>query len=251
MKRYACTILGLILAAGLGTAADNAPLQTQRDKMSYALGMDIGRNITNQQIQINPDILAAGIKAVVTGAKPQLSENEVKEAMDAFRNEMMAKRQERLKQQAERTKAQGETNKKEGEAWLAENKTKEGVVTTPSGLQYKPYTTGTGRKPSATDTVVTHYRGTLINGQEFDSSYRKSEPVTFRVDQVIKGWQEALQLMPVGSKWKLFIPSDLAYGEQGQAPRIPPHSPLIFDIELLGIKDPAATNATDKATAPK
>jgi len=244
-------MFGLALAIGLWAADDSAALKTQRDKISYALGMDIGRNITNQQIEINADALAAGIKAVVTGAKPLLTDQELQEAMNAFRTEMQAKRTERFKQQAERTKVQGEQSKKDGETFLAENKKKEGVVTTPSGLQYKIYTAGTGRRPGSNDTVTTHYRGTLIDGKEFDSSYRNGAPVTFAVNRVIKGWQEALQLMPVGSKWKLFIPANLAYGEQGQPPKIPGNSPLIFDLELMGVEDASATNKTIKVQGEK
>jgi FKBP-type peptidyl-prolyl cis-trans isomerase len=247
MKRYLLAFLGLGLAINLW-AADNAPqLNTPKEKMSYGLGVDIGRSLTNRQVEVNADALTAGLKAVLTGTKPLLSDQEVQEALNAFRAEMQAKMSERMRQQQETAKTQGEKSKKEGEAFLAENKKKEGVIALPSGLQYKVYTAGTGRKPSSTDTVVTHYRGTLTDGKEFDSSYRNGEPVTFPVNRVIKGWQEALQLMPVGSKWKVFIPSDLAYGERGSPPKIPPHSVLVFDLELLGIADPASTNKVDKA----
>ena len=250
MKRYTITLLGLALATGLWAADDSALTKTERGKLSYALGMDIGRNITNQQIQVDPDALAAGIKAVVTGAKPLLTAEEVQGAMNAFRSELQAKRAERFKQQAElkksQEKVQAEQAKEEGTAFLAENKKKEGVITLPDGLQYKIYKEGTGRKPASNDVVTTHYRGTLVNGKEFDSSYRKGGPVSFPVNRVIKGWQEALELMPVGSKWRLFIPSNLAYSEQGYG-NIPPNSALIFDLELLGIEEPGATNKTATA----
>jgi FKBP-type peptidyl-prolyl cis-trans isomerase FklB len=221
-------------------------LKTERDKMSYGLSMDIGRNITNQQIEVSVEALTAGIKAVVNRTAPLLTEQQVQEAMTAFRTEMMNKRNERMKKQQEQMKANAEKGKLEGQAFLAENKKKEGVVTLPSGLQYKVYTAGTGRKPTSNDTVVTHYRGSFIDGKEFDSSYRSGGPVTFKVTQVIKGWQEALQLMPVGSKWKLFVPAELAYGDVGQPPKIPAHAALLFDIELISIEDPAAANKSDK-----
>lgn len=214
--------------------------------MSYGLGMDIGRNITNQQIQVEAEALAAGLKAILTGAKPLLTDEEMQEALNNLRAELQAKRVERAKQQAERVKAQAEQAKKDGEAFLAENKKKEGVITLPSGLQYKVYAQGSGPKPSSSDTVTTHYRGTFIDGKEFDSSYRTGGPVSFKVNEVIRGWQEALQLMSVGSKWRLFIPPHLAYGEAGHA-NIPPNSTLIFDLELLGI---ATTVDTHKPGSP-
>lgn len=209
--------------------------------MSYALGMDIGRNITNQQVQVEAEALAAGLKAILTGTKPLLTDQEVQEAINNLRAEMQAKRAERAKQQSERIKAQAEQAKKDGEAFLAENKKKEGVITLPSGLQYKVYAEGSGPKPSSTDTVSTHYRGTFIDGKEFDSSYRKGGPVSFKVNEVIRGWQEALQLMSVGAKWRLFIPPHLAYGESGYG-NIPPNATLIFDLELLGIGSTVDTN---------
>jgi FKBP-type peptidyl-prolyl cis-trans isomerase FklB len=241
MKRTTIPILVLGLISGVWAADEAALIQTQRGKMSYGLGMDIGRNITNQQIQVDPDALAAGIKAILTGAKPLLTDQEAQEAINALRAELQAKRAERIKQQAERAEAQAEQNKKDSAAFLAENKKKEGVITLASGLQYKVFAEGTGRKPTTNDTVIAHYRGTFIDGKEFDSSYRKGEPATFAVNAVIRGWQEALQLMPVGSKWRLFIPPELAYGESGYG-NIPPNAALIFDLELLGIADSAATN---------
>jgi FKBP-type peptidyl-prolyl cis-trans isomerase FklB len=229
-----------VLSAGLAlslSAAEESPLKTQKDKISYAIGMDIGRNITNRQIEINPDLLAAGLKAVVSAGKPWLDEAGLREAMTAFQNEMQAKQAERMKQLQDKNKEVGEKNKQDGEAFLAENKKKSGVMTTPTGLQYKIITTGTGPKPTTNDTVIAHYRGTLIDGTEFDSSYKRGEPTEFAVTGVIKGWTEALQMMPVGSKWQLFIPSALAYGERGSGRNIGPGATLLFDIELVGIKD--------------
>jgi FKBP-type peptidyl-prolyl cis-trans isomerase FklB len=204
-------------------------LKTQKDKISYAIGMNIGQSMKKDSLDLDPAIVSRGLNDALTGAKPLMTEDEAKTVMTEFRSEMM-KKQQAAAQQA------GDTNKQAGQQFLAANKTKEGVVTLPSGLQYKVLKEGSGPKPTASDTVVTNYRGTLIDGTEFDSSYKRGEPATFPVGQVIKGWTEALQLMPVGSKWQLFIPSDLAYGEIGPGGEIGPNSTLIFDIELLSIQ---------------
>jgi FKBP-type peptidyl-prolyl cis-trans isomerase len=213
-------------------AADESPLKDEKDKISYGYGMEIGKNLKRQGIEINPDLLAQGLKATLTGDKTLLTEEEVRATMMAFQQKMQGMR-------AEKSKKEGEENKGKGEAFLAENKKKEGVQSTSSGLQYKVITKGTGPMPKSDDTVKTHYRGTLIDGTEFDSSYKRGEPATFGVTQVIKGWTEALLMMPVGSKWQLFIPSDLAYGPGGR-PGIPPNAALLFDIELIAIEKPAA-----------
>src|ERR1022692_2199489 len=204
-------------------------LKTQKDKVSYAIGMNIGQGMKKDSLDVDPDILARGVKDAMTGAKPLMAEEEARAAMNQLRTEMTEKKK------AEAQHA-GPANKQAGQQFLAANKTKEGVVTLPSGLQYKIIKQGDGPKPTASDTVVTNYRGTLIDGTEFDSSYKSGQPVTFPVGQVIKGWTEALQLMPVGSKWQLFIPSDLAYGERSPGGEIGPNSTLIFDIELLSIQ---------------
>jgi FKBP-type peptidyl-prolyl cis-trans isomerase FklB len=204
-------------------------LKTQKDKISYAIGMNIGQSMKKDSLDLDPAIVSRGLNDALTGAKPLMTEDEAKTVMTEFRSEMM-KKQQAAAQQA------GDSNKQAGQQFLAANKTKEGVVTLPSGLQYKVLKEGTGPKPTASDTVVTNYRGTLIDGTEFDSSYKRGEPATFPVGQVIKGWTEALQLMPVGSKWQLFIPSDLAYGERSPGGEIGPNSTLIFDIELLSIQ---------------
>src|ERR1019366_113489 len=224
------------------TAKAPLVLSTQKAKLSYALGMNIGAGVKSQPVDIDPDILARGMKDAMTGAKPLLTEDEAKAVLTQAQNEL------RQQQQA-KTKQEGEANKKEGEAFLAANKTKEAVVTLPDGLQYKILTAGTGPKPTATDSVVCNYRGTLVNGTEFDSSYKRGQPVTFPVNGVIKGWQEALPLMPVGSKWQLFVPSDLAYGDHAMSAELGPNSTLIFEVELLSIKDKAAAN-TPAATFP-
>lgn len=219
-----------VLAAGSAGAQEKPGLKDQKEKISYIIGMDIGGNFKKQSIDIDPDIVARGIKDGFSGAKPLLSEQEAREVMTAFEKEMRA-RQEAAQ------KAAGEKNKKEGEVFLAENKKKEGVKTLPSGLQYKVIKPGTGKKPAATDTVTTHYKGTLIDGTEFDSSYKRGKPATFPVNGVIPGWTEALQLMEEGAKWQLFIPSNLAYAERGAGRVIGPHATLIFEVELISIQE--------------
>jgi FKBP-type peptidyl-prolyl cis-trans isomerase FklB len=204
--------------------------ETQKDKVSYSIGMDIGMTLKNQSMEVDPAILARGIKDSMTGQKPLMTEQEIRDTLEAFQKEMTAKQQELAKQM-------GEKNKKEGEAFLAENKKKEGVKTLASGLQYKVIKAGAGKKPKATDTVTTNYRGTLVDGTEFDSSARRGKPATFPVTGVIPGWTEALQLMEEGAKWQLFIPSNLAYAERGTpGGPIGPNAALIFDIELISIQ---------------
>jgi FKBP-type peptidyl-prolyl cis-trans isomerase FklB len=219
-----------VLAAGSAGAQEKPALKDQKEKISYIIGMDIGGNFKKQSIDIDPDILARGIKDGLSGAKPLLSEQEAREVMTAFEKEMKVKHEAAQK-------AAGEKNKKEGEVFLAENKKKEGVKTLPSGLQYKVIKPGTGKKPAATDTVTTHYKGTLIDGTEFDSSYKRGKPATFPVNGVIPGWTEALQLMEEGAQWQLFIPSNLAYGERGAGRVIGPHATLIFEVELISIQE--------------
>ncbi len=204
-------------------------LQTQKDKFSYALGMNIGTSLHRQSVPVDPELVIRGLKDSVAGGQTLLTEEEARAAIMEVQNEMR-------KQQQEKMQALGEANKKDGEAFLAANKTKEGVVTLPSGLQYTILQAGTGPKPTTADSVTVNYRGTLVNGTEFDSSYKRGQPATFPVTGVIKGWTEALQLMPVGSKWQIFIPSDLAYGERGPG-EIGPNATLIFEVELLKIAD--------------
>jgi FKBP-type peptidyl-prolyl cis-trans isomerase FklB len=191
--------------------------------------MDLGNNLKKQSIDIDPEILLKGVKDALSGEKPLMTEQEIRETVVAFQKEVKMK-------QEEMAKKAGEKNKKEGDAFLAENKKKEGVKTLASGLQYKVIKAGTGKKPKLTDTVTTHYRGTLIDGTEFDSSYRRGQPVSFPVNGVIPGWTEALQLMEEGAKWQLFIPPQLAYGEQGAAPAIGPHATLIFEVGLISLQ---------------
>jgi FKBP-type peptidyl-prolyl cis-trans isomerase FklB len=204
-------------------------LNTQEDKFSYSLGMRMGENMRKQSVEVNPAIFGRGLKDGLAGGKTLLTDEEAQAAIMEMQNEVRGKMQAKMKEE-------GEANKKTGDDFLATNKSKDGVVALPSGLQYKILKAGTGPKPTASDTVECNYRGTLVNGTEFDSSSKHGGPATFPVSGVIKGWTEALQLMPVGSKWQLFIPADLAYGERGAGGDIGPDETLIFEVELLSIK---------------
>jgi FKBP-type peptidyl-prolyl cis-trans isomerase FklB len=226
MKLKLIIVLGILFLVSQVNAQENLVLKDQKEKVSYIIGMDIGMNMKKQSINIDSNILAKGVKDALSGAKPLLTEQEIQETMAAFQKEMMAKQAEGAKK-----------NKAEGEAFLAENKKKEGVKTLPSGVQYKVIKAGTGKKPKLNDTVTTHYRGTLIDGTEFDSSYKRGQPVSLPVSGVLPGWTEALQLMEVGAKWQLFIPSNLAYGEKGAGRDIGPNATLIFEIELVSIQE--------------
>src|SRR5579863_5553604 len=218
------------------TAAKTATpltLKTQKEKFSYAIGMKTGQRMAEsfnkQSVPFDPALLARGLKDGLAGGKTALTDDEAQAAIKAVQDEVG-------KQQQAKMQEAGAANKKEGETFLAANKSKEGVVTLSSGLQYKILKAGTGPKPTASDSVVCNYQGTFINGKEFDSSYKRGQPATFPVTGVIKGWTEALQLMPVGSKWQLFVPADLAYGERGHGRDIEPNAMLIFEVELLAIK---------------
>jgi FKBP-type peptidyl-prolyl cis-trans isomerase FklB len=225
--------LASVLVASIGLAQDKSPLKDQKEKASYSIGLELGNSLKKGKMDVNADTLFKGLKDGLSGAKPLLSEEQVKETMTALQKEMMEK-------QAAASKEAAEKNAAAGEKFLAENKKKEGVKTTASGLQYKVIKEGTGTPPKETDTVVTNYKGTTLDGTEFDSSYKRNEPATFPVNRVIKGWTEALQLMKPGSKYQLFIPSSLAYGERAVGKDIGPNSTLIFDVELLSIKPPEA-----------
>jgi len=244
MRFVSIVVIGLLVLAGQVYGADDA-LKSDKDKLSYTFGANFGKSLKQQEIEINTDMFIKGMKDGLTGEKILLTDQEMKDTMTAFQKDMAAK-------QAEKRKALGEKNKKEAEAFLAANKTKEGVKTLPSGLQYKVIAEGTGKTPKATDSVVTNYRGTLIDGKEFDSSYQRKTPATFRVNGVIKGWTEALQLMKEGSKWQLFVPPELAYGERGAGPNIGPNATLIFEIELVSVKEESvAPSAKPGAPGPK
>jgi FKBP-type peptidyl-prolyl cis-trans isomerase FklB len=228
MKSYLITTLALGLFVSSAVAQDKPDLTNPKQKTSYAIGVNIGSNLKDQELDLDAKALAAGITDGLNG-KPAMTQEEVHATLMQFQQEMMAKTQAKEKVDAEK-------NLKAGEAFLAENAKKNGVKTTASGLQYKILKEGDGPMPKATDTVKVNYKGTLIDGTVFDSSYDRGEPVTFPVNGVIPGWTEALQMMKVGSKWQLFIPANLAYGERSPGPKIGPNSTLIFEVELLDIE---------------
>ncbi|WP_432821761.1 FKBP-type peptidyl-prolyl cis-trans isomerase N-terminal domain-containing protein [Trichloromonas sp.] len=235
MKQIVGAVLAVLLLAVGCTAEEKkvevkkVELTSSKDKVSYGIGMSIGRDFSRQELDIDPDILAQGIKDMLAGGQTLMTEEEAQTTLMEFQQEMMAKQETEGKVLAEK-------NQQEGEAFLAENAKKEGVVTLPSGLQYKVLTEGAGKTPGKEDTVTVNYRGTLINGEEFDSSYQRGEPATFPVGGVIAGWTEALQLMKEGAKWQLVIPASLAYGERGAGPVISPNSTLVFEVELISIQ---------------
>jgi FKBP-type peptidyl-prolyl cis-trans isomerase FklB len=252
-NQFLLALLALTLAGSVGAAdkktaeaksqpapAAPAVFKSEKEKAGYALGLNTGSNWRRQGLDpelVDADAFARGIKDALAGGKPQLTEQEIGETLKALQQTVMDKR-----------KLAGEKAKADGEKFLADNKSKSGVITLPSGLQYKILTAGKGESPKADHTVTVNYRGTLIDGSEFDSSYKRGTPATFRVGGVIKGWTEALQLMSPGAKWQLFIPANLAYGERG-TPGIPPDSTLIFEVELISSVAPAPVAAPQPITS--
>ena len=234
MKSFLTSLLAVGLCGSVMSAEDkpSAPFKDAREKTSYSLGVNIGNSMKTQGAEISPDDVAAGLRDALAG-KSKVSEAEVRETLTAWQTELRAKRGEKMK-------AEGEVNKKAGEAWLAANAAKPGVKSMPDGLQYKVLVTGTGPQPKSSDSVSAHYKGTLTDGTEFDSSYTRGKPLTIPVMGVIAGWQEALTNMHVGDKWELYIPGNLAYGERGSPPKISPNAALVFEMELLGIEPPKA-----------
>jgi FKBP-type peptidyl-prolyl cis-trans isomerase FklB len=230
MNAFWAAALVVGIAGCQNTSEKQVKLDTQTDKVSYSIGLNIGQNMKRDSIKINPEVLVRGIMdASLDSASHLMTEAQIQECMTAFQKEMQQK-------QMENARMAGEKNRAEGDAYLAANTKKPGVVTLPSGLQYRVITQGTGKRPVASSTVTTHYIGRLINGTEFDSSVKRGQPATFPCNGVIKGWTEALQLMPVGSKWELVIPPSLGYGEQGAGGVIPPNAVLVFEVELLSIQ---------------
>lgn len=231
-NRLSLTIIlaSLILSgckeSGEAPSATPETLETDEQKVSYIMGMNIGSQIASDDFELNMETFTLGMTDAFSGAEPRLSEDEVRTTIEAFQAKIAAKQEAEAKELAE-------TNQKEGAAFMAEKAGSEGVVVLDSGLQYKVIEAGTGPKPAPENTVEVHYRGTLIDGTEFDSSYKRGIPAQFGVTQVIPGWTEALQLMPEGSKWELYIPSDLAYGPGGTGGAIGPNETLIFEVELL------------------
>ncbi len=221
-------VLGVLLLTAQVSAAEIKELKTDKDKVSYGIGVSMAKNLKTQKIEVNLDPLLQGLQDELKGGKLLMTDADLQATLGHFKQELMQKHAEAMKKAAA-------DNQKEGDTFLAENKKKKDVKTLPSGLQYKIIKEGKGKKPKESDTVEVNYRGTLINNTEFDSSYKRGQPATLKVKDIIPGWREALQLMPVGSKWQLFIPAKLAYGEKGAGP-IGPNSTLIFEVELLGIK---------------
>ena len=229
MRKTYLAVLALLVAPSLVWAQGKSDLKTEKDKVSYAIGVSIGKRMKSQNLDVDPTKIALGLSHGLGGKKVLLSDEEVASVMQEFQKKQQAK-------MAKEQHAAGSKNREAGKKFLAANKKKKGVVTTKSGLQYQILTKGTGKTPKATDTISAHYKGTLIDGKEFDSSYKRGQPATFPVNGVIKGWQEVLQLMKVGGKWKIWVPSELGYGARGAGAMIGPDATLIFEIELKEIK---------------
>ncbi|MBI4327925.1 MAG: FKBP-type peptidyl-prolyl cis-trans isomerase [Chloroflexi bacterium] len=240
MKLPFIVAVSLGCAVFLSQAEDKPELKDAKEKLNYSIGLNIGKNLKYQQVDVNLEVLIKGVKDALADSQPLLSEAEVQEALNNHRKEFTTKMQEKRKLDSEK-------NKKEGDAFLAENAKKPGIVTLPSGLQYQVITEGSGASPKGNDTVVTQYRGTLIDGTEFDSSFKRKQPATFELTKVIAGWTEALQKMKAGAKWQLFVPPNLAYGERGSQ-NIGPNSTLIFEIELLSVQ-PAVQQTSQPVTS--
>ncbi|MFA5072314.1 MAG: FKBP-type peptidyl-prolyl cis-trans isomerase [Nitrospirota bacterium] len=225
MKVSVMLVIGAFLIASSVVAAEKQEM-TLKEKQSYAIGINTGKNFKRSGIDIDPEMLLRGIKDAQTGATPLFTDQEMMAALAAMQKDMQAK-----------MKSLADKNKKDGEAFLASNKKKKGVKVLPSGLQYRVIKAGAGKSPKETDTVTVHYKGTLIDGTEFDSSHKRNQPATFPVNSVIKGWKEALPLMKEGATWELVVPSTLAYGEQGTpGGPIGPNSVLIFEVELISVQ---------------
>ena len=229
MKSLVLTVACMAFLSCQGNTQDKVELKTQKDSVSYSIGTDIGKNLKAQQIEIDAHALARGISDVVTGAKTMLTDEQIQACMTSFQKNLAEKAHARMQEL-------GEKNKKEGEAFLAANKTKEGVKTTASGLQYKVEKMGTGPKPTAEQTVVINYKGTLLSGAEVDDSYKRGGPSTFPMKTFMQGLVEGLELMPTGSKFTFYIPPEIGYGVAGAGEAVPPNATLIFDVELVSIQ---------------
>jgi FKBP-type peptidyl-prolyl cis-trans isomerase FklB len=230
MRAFWAVVLAAALAGCQSSGGKDVKLETQKDKVSYSIGLAIGKNLARDSVAVAPDPFIRGVlDAYADSSHRLMNDEEIQKVMAAFQDSLRTR-------QMETSRAAGEKQKREGEAFLAENARKPGVLTLPSGLQYKVITEGKGKRPSASSTVTTQYRGRLLDGTEFDSSYKHGQPAEFPVSGVIKGWTEALQMMTEGSKWELCVPSHLAYGESGAGGVIPPNATLIFEIELLSVK---------------
>jgi FKBP-type peptidyl-prolyl cis-trans isomerase FklB len=273
MKRIRITLVALLVCSAFASYAEDAkpspspsdnPATTstfkdEKDKVSYSLGVDIGRTLQKFQLDLNEAALSRGIADVLDSKPMAMTDQELQTTLQAFQQKMMQKQQEAVSKKQEEMKGVAEKNEADGKKFLDDNSKKPGVKTTASGLQYKVIKEGSGDKPKDTDVVETNYRGTTIDGKEFDSSAKHGSTASFPVNGVIKGWSEALKLMPVGAKWELYVPADLAYGAEGYGDDIAPGSTLVFEVELLNIKKNAAStppgpnaqpeNGTDKKPA--
>jgi len=224
-------------------AATQAAPKSLQDQISYTIGVDMGKNLKTQAINVNPDMLAQGIKDGMAGGALLMTQPQMDAALKQFQQQMVSKQQQQMQ-------AMGAQNAKEGAAFLAANKTKPGVVTAPNGLQYKVDEAGSGASPMATDTVTVDYQGAFINGQVFSSTKQQGQPVTFQVSQVIPGWQQALKMMKPGAQWTVYIPANLAYGAQGVGDTIGPNETLVFNIHLISVKPAAVAATTSPASMP-
>jgi FKBP-type peptidyl-prolyl cis-trans isomerase FklB len=227
MKQLGVVVVMIMAVAAV--AAEPPAFPNEEAKASYAIGLQIARNMKAQGVPLNVEAFAKGFQAGYAGARPLLDDQELQQTLQAFQQEMMKKQQQAMA-------AESAANREKGKAFLEANKTKAGVVELPSGLQYKVIKAGTGKKPTAESIVRVHYRGTLLDGTEFDSSFKRGQPAEFPVNGVIQGWSEALQLMQEGAKWELYIPASLAYGDQGAGGVIKPGATLVFEVELLEVK---------------
>ena len=228
MKLVAAAVMGLAMSTAI-VAADATVLNTDLDKLSYSVGIDLGKNLKRQSIEINPTIMAKGIQDGMLGGAMLMTDQQMKDSLAKFQKDLMAKH-------AAEADKQGAVNKTKGDAFLSQNKAKPGVVVLPSGLQYKIITNGTGSKPGKEDEVTVEYTGTLIDGTVFDSTDKAGKPAAFKVTQVIPGWTEALQLMPTGSTWEIYVPSNLAYGPRSVGGPIGPNETLVFNVHLISVK---------------
>ncbi len=232
MKLKLSVLLGVLLIALPVNAAEKSELKTPKEKLDYAIGVDIARNMKKLGVQVSVDTMAKGLKDGFSERKALMSDEEIRQVIADYQTEIKLKL-------AEKTKLAAQGNKKQGDAFRDENQKKEGVVTLPSGLQYKILKAGEGNKPTEADTVVCNYTGKFIDGNEFDSSYKRGEPNKFKMDGgIIRGLREALLLMPIGSKWEVVVPPELAYGERGGPAKVGPNATLIFDLELVSIHQP-------------
>ncbi len=228
-KKTILAAVSILLLFAISCSEKKFELKEQKEKESYSLGYQFGKNLKFQETEINFDVYMSGLQDALEGKEPQMTQEEIRLTINSLEKRLADTQQKAQKQQAEKNLTQGKD-------FLEENAKKEGITILPSGLQYKVISEGSGKMPQKSDTVTVHYRGTLIDGTEFDSSISRGQVQSFRVDGVIPGWTEALQLMNEGAKWELFIPSELAYGERGIPRRIPPNSVLIFEIELISIQ---------------